>query len=245
MFSSLARLNSVMKIQTALLRNLQYAVSQTMPEVINIKNKIAVRRAAKYLLSGQIIAVPTDTIYGIAASGEHFKAVHKLYEIKRRDITKPVAICVNRISDIHLWGEANHLSEEMLNSLLPGAVTVVLKRKPALSPYINPNTELVGIRVPDYPFMTELIRLCKTPIVLTSANLSSEPSALEVSEFSHLWPQLAAVFDGGPLGSTFSSRAGSTVVDLSETGFFTILRAGIAFERTLSVLKEFNLKEKF
>ncbi|KAL0275380.1 UNVERIFIED_CONTAM: hypothetical protein PYX00_003240 [Menopon gallinae] len=244
MFSPLARLMIIMGVEKDMVRDISYALCESVGNLVKVKTRQSVSIAAKYLNLGEVIAVPTDTVYGIAASSKCPEAVSKVYEIKKRDVKKPLAICVSKVSDIKHLGEVEHLDNELLGSLLPGAVTVVLKRKPSLESYINPSTDLIGIRIPDNFFIKRLMTLCNAPIILTSANLSFEPSALAVDEFSHLWPQLKAVFDAGPLGYNLSQRIGSTVVDLSEAGYFTILRAGISFEETVLTLKKFNLKLK-
>lgn len=223
-----------------MVRYLKYAANAAMPEVLSVNDKNALTIAAKLILSGQAIAIPTDTIYGIAASAQNSEAVKQLYEIKRRDAKKPIAICVGNVSDVHLWGDTKHLQQEILESLLPGAVTIVLKRKDVLNPLLNPGVEEVGIRIPNCPFVQELAKICDVPLALTSANLSSEPSSLKISEFSHLWPSLAAVFDGG----TLLRREGSTVIDLSQNGYFKIIRDGSALDSTLSIVKKFGLIQR-
>lgn len=231
-------------------KNLKYcfvhkALKDTMCPIISIFEESAIRTAATLILSGKVIAVPTDTIYGIAVSAQSNSGIKKLYEIKNRDKEKPVAICVSCVNDIQLWGETSHLNKFLLEAFLPGAVTIVLKRKSQLNPLLNPNTNLIGIRVPRFKFIQNLSKECGVPLALTSANLSSEPSPLQVSEFEHLWPDLGCVFDGGILGGLSSNRAGSTVIDLSEPNYFRIIRPGSALESSLAILQKFHLKQKY
>ena len=75
----------------------------------------------------------------------------------------------------------NTVSHELLSSLLPGAVTVVLERKDVLNPDLNPNKRTIGIRVPDHPFLLSLTEELGGPIALTSANVSNERSTLAVT----------------------------------------------------------------
>ena len=91
-----------------------------------------------------------------------------------------------------------------------------------------------------------MLQLCKrlgTPLALTSANASNEPSSLAPEEFQSLWPHLAAVFHCGRIGDSTSSRAGSTVVDLSVPGKYHIVRPGSALETTKGVLERFEIVE--
>lgn len=200
----------------------------------------AVAAAASALYKGQVIATPTDTIYGIAALVQERKGVQKLYDIKGRDLKKPIAISVAEVDDIYHWGQVT-VEKALLEELLPGPVTVIFKRKERLNPEFNPQTDLVGIRVPNYPFLRSLCRHCEGPIALTSANVSAEKSSLEVKEFESLWPHLALVFDGGRIGDTEEARLGSTIVDLSSHGTYKVVRNGSALDHTEKVLRSFGL----
>lgn len=118
--------------------------------------------------------------------------------------------------------------EGLLKDLLPGPVTLVMERSEELNKDLNPFTPLVGIRIPDHTFMQDLAQMFGGPLALTSANLSSQASSLNVEEFQDLWPELSLVIDGGPIGNGQSPecRLGSTVIDLSVPGKFDIIRPG-------------------
>ncbi|CAH0402911.1 unnamed protein product [Chilo suppressalis] len=213
-----------------------------MASVIPCANKTAVSKAAELLASGAVIAVPTDTIYGLACSANCPEAIKKLYNIKGRDSAKPVAICVSHITDVRKWGQADHLTDSLLCSLLPGPVTVVLERTKHLdNPYLNPTTTKIGIRIPNHIFINNVTQLFDMPVALTSANFSNEPSTLSIQEFEHLYGLLGAVFDGGILSQSEENRTGSTVVDLSEIGQYNIIRKGISYEKIIGILENQGL----
>ncbi|XP_047999336.1 yrdC domain-containing protein, mitochondrial [Leguminivora glycinivorella] len=216
---------------------------ERMAPVIPISLETSSSKAAEYLATGQVIAVPTDTIYGLACSANCPEAIKKLYSIKGRDSAKPVAICVTYIDNVRKWGNAGHLSDDLLNSLLPGPVTVVLEKTKELNnPYLNPKTTKIGIRIPDHSFINKVTENFDMPIALTSANFSNEPSTLSVKEFEHLYCHLGAVFDGGMLSQGLDqNRTGSTVVDLSKIGCYSIIRRGISYEHVVKVLEENGL----
>lgn len=197
--------------------------------------------ATQSLKSGNIIAVPTDTIYGVAGLAQRNDATSRIYQLKNRDLKKPIAISVADIDDVYKWGHVT-VSRELLSELLPGPVTVVFTRKEELSPSLNPNVSLIGIRIPDQLFIRSLARSCQEPIALTSANISAAPSTVSVEEFRELWPMLDLVVDGGMLGNTTESRQGSTVVDLSQTGMYRIIRDGSALRPTSELLEKHGLK---
>merc|ERR1712172_61699 len=193
--------------------------------------------AAESLATGAVIAVPTDTIYGLACLVQHTTAVERLYTIKGRNAKKPIAICVAEIKDIYSWAKVT-VSRQVIEELLPGKVTLVFSRSEQLNNKLNPDTNLVGVRIPDHSFLRQVCRLCGGPLALTSANLSNDKSTLAVEEFSDLHNSLELVCDGGRLSDSEEARLGSTVVDLSQEGSFTILRAGSVGENVETVMKK-------
>ncbi len=213
--------------------------------LLNQSNADQVRKSAKiaqsYLNEGEVIATPTDTIYGLACLANNTKAVRQIYQIKGRDFAKPISICVAELQDLHKWSKVT-VPEELLEQLLPGPVTLCFERLPCLNPELNPQSNLVGIRIPDYPFIREVCRLTNLPLALTSANVSNTQSALAIGEFSELYPKLSCIFDGGTLGLTETSRQGSTIVDLSKQGYYKIIRPGSAEISTTNKLKQFGLE---
>ncbi|XP_015739087.1 yrdC domain-containing protein, mitochondrial [Coturnix japonica] len=199
----------------------------------------AVGAALSALREGGLVAVPTDTVYGVACLAQDSSAVRSIYSLKGRNGMKPLAICIGDVEHIYRYCHVN-VPDELLQDLLPGPVTLVLKRSEELNKDLNPFTSLVGVRIPNHPFIRELARACPGPLALTSANISSQASTLTVSEFQDLWPQLSLVIDGGPIGDVQSPecRLGSTVVDLSVSGKFTIIRPGCALTSTVEILRQ-------
>jgi len=205
-------------------------------------NDHIVQSVAELLRKSHIVAVPTDTIYGLAGLAQDNWAIRSIYNIKHRDCHKPLAICVSDISDITRWAVVT-VSKSLLEELLPGPVTLVFERTQDLNPNLNPENNLVGVRIPNNTFLRKVIRTIGQPLALTSANLSNASSALSIEEFKDLWPQLRLVVDGGRLSDSQESRLGSTVVDLSVVGHYRIIRPGCAFKETVHLLNSrYNLK---
>ncbi|KAI0978748.1 hypothetical protein GJ496_003969 [Pomphorhynchus laevis] len=173
-----------------------------------------------------VIAVPTDTLYGLCCLSSNIEAINRLYQIKGRDEKKPLAISLSDISDVPKWTDLS-LNESELSNFFPGPCTLIFKRNTLLSSCLNPEQNDVGVRVPNHPFIrllsSILSRLGHFPIALTSANRSSEPSCTTVEQFQDLWPLLDFVVDSGPVGN---SIMGSTVIDLTEHGIYKIIREG-------------------
>lgn len=232
----------------------------------NNDNSDIIENLVKILQRGGVIAIPTDTLYGIACLAQCTEGIEKVYEIKGRDWDKPIAICVGEVYDVCHWGNFSHALTNisgnkgngtenikrstspgpvnLLNDLLPGPVTIVTERTPALNQDLNPKIQQVGIRVPDHQFVRDLANRLKEPLALTSANISSETSSLVIGDFQKLHSKLDAVVDGGKVGSVNGvnsltyARDGSTVVRLFPDGkTFKILRTGCAYSNTVNTLK--------
>uniref|UniRef100_A0A2P2JLK3 Threonylcarbamoyl-AMP synthase n=1 Tax=Rhizophora mucronata TaxID=61149 RepID=A0A2P2JLK3_RHIMU len=199
--------------------------------------------AIQALRAGKVIAVPTDTLYGFACDACTLEAVNRIYEIKGRKHTSPLAVCVGDVSEIGRFAFTDHLPHGLLDSLLPGPVTVVLRRGDSseLEKSLNPGLESIGIRVPDCNFIRVIARGLGRAMALTSANLSGQPSSVCIKDFVNLWEHCAYVYDGGVLPS---GRAGSTVVDLTSLGKYKILRPGSAKEMTVTILEKHSLVEE-
>lgn len=205
----------------------------------------AVDAAEKFISEGSVIALPTDTVYGLACDASNASSVKRLYDIKGRDDLKPVAICLADLKNLKYWGQAEHLSDDLLNMLLPGPVTIVVEKSENLqNPYLNYGTSKIGIRIPNFAFIQHVCqKLNNRPLALTSANRSSEPSSLSIEEFKVLWPKLNGIFDHGKIGLTEENRLASTVIDLSEPGKYVIIREGVAGSLTRKCMKIFNIVE--
>ncbi|NXU59566.1 YRDC protein, partial [Turnix velox] len=201
--------------------------------------KEAVAVAAGALQAGGLVALPTDTVYGVACLAQDSGAVRSIYGLKGRNGAKPLAICLGDVERLYRYCQVN-VPDQLLRDLLPGPVTLVLRRSEELNKDLNPFTQLVGVRIPNHAFVRDLARACPGPLALTSANISSQASTLSVMEFQELWPQLSLIVDGGPIGDVQSPecRLGSTVVDLSESGKFSIIRPGCALNSTVEILQQ-------
>ncbi|CAI0453056.1 unnamed protein product [Linum tenue] len=220
-------------------------------EVIEVENSLgAVRPAAEdyaeeavqALRDGKVIALPTDTLYGFACDACSSEAVNRIYDIKGRKHTSPLAICVGDVSDIERFAVTDHLPSGLLDSLLPGPVTVILSRGAlsVLEKSLNPGLDSIGVRVPDSNFIRAVSRGLGRAIALTSANLSGQPSSVCINDFQNLWQECAFVYDGGVLPS---GRTGSTIVDLTRAGKYRILRPGSAKEETVAIIEKHSLVE--
>lgn len=218
-------------------------ISKIMTIQKGVEGIIAETCAIRILKSGGVIALPTDTIYGVACDATNVNAISKLYSIKHRDENKPLAICLGNVDDVKKWAIVSHLPSGLLQELLPGPVTLILR---TVSENLDKSLVCcgkVGIRIPNYSFIRTISNGLGKPLALTSANLSAQPSSVRIEEFQALWDKLDCVFDGGDLSKSTINRSGSTIVDLSIKGVYSIVRSGMALENTCSILNSFELNK--
>ncbi|XP_065869026.1 uncharacterized protein [Euphorbia lathyris] len=225
------------------LEKCDHDVDNKLKKMVRPATELYAEEAVQALKAGKVVAVPTDTLYGFACDACSSEAINLIYEIKGRKHTSPLAICVGDVSAIKHFATTDHLPHGLLDSLLPGPVTVVLSRgeSSALDKSLNPGLDSVGVRVPDCDFIRVIARGLGRAIALTSANLSGKPSSVSIKDFENLWQHCAHVYDGGVLPS---GRAGSTVVDLSNPGKYKILRPGSAKDETVAILEKHSLVEE-
>ncbi|KYQ49763.1 YrdC domain-containing protein, mitochondrial [Trachymyrmex zeteki] len=203
----------------------------------------SVAMAAELLQQGKVIAVPTDTVYGLACLAANSHAIQRLYEIKQRDEKKPLAVCLSNVKEVGIWGIIDDIPAGMLEDLLPGPYTICLRRTSALNKDLNPGIDTVGIRVPNDKFIRSVVQIVG-PLALTSANVSKEPSSLHPDEFRALWPVLDGVFhSSNNLKKQIDMRRiGSTVVDVSKPSCYSIVRHGISAHTIIRTLHKYHLK---
>ncbi|PAV89538.1 hypothetical protein WR25_11038 [Diploscapter pachys] len=196
----------------------------------------AVESAIAVLLRGGIVALPTDTLYGVSTLIDHS---HRLYALKERPQAKPLGLFLPSADSIPLIANMT-ISPELAHRLLPGPVTLVFNRSPLLPDNFNPDVASVGVRVPDSSIVVAICSRLGVPLAQTSANLSGStlnPTAVE--DFNDLLPHIDLVLDGGRIPS--ASREGSTVVDLTKEGRYHIVRDGFARKATEDTLRDAGL----
>lgn len=173
----------------------------------------AVRQAAELLRAGEVVALPTETVYGLAANALNPEAVAKIYELKGRPTHNPIIVHVDGLdmarACVRVWPDA---AERLAGAFWPGPLTIVLPRATAIPDLVTAGGNTVGVRWPQHPFMREVIRACGFPLAAPSANLSNQLSPTNVEHVrKQLGNRLRLIVDGG------HSNVGieSTVVDLT------------------------------
>ena len=186
--------------------------------------------AAQCLKSGGIIAIPTDTVYGLGADPFNADAVQRLYTIKGRPDGKPIPLVLSSVDDVHRVAQNLpdyffHLTERFW----PGGLTIIVEAKDLL-PVLTAGGNTVGIRIPDNPLLLKILQAFGGPAAITSANLSGEPPATSTQEIDEeLTQRIDVIVDGGKTPGPIPS----TVYDISVSPPL-IRRHGVISEETLA-----------
>jgi len=181
-----------------------------------------VQKGISILKQGGIVAFPTDTVYGLGACANLPQAVERVYKVKERARNMPLPLLLAEVSQITEVAEpVPPIAWLLINSFLPGALTIVLPRSNSVPDIITAGSKTIAVRIPAHPVPTALAQGLGTPVVGTSANLSGRPSPLTAEEVhSQLGDKIDLVIDGGrcPGGkeSTIVDVTGQTPVVLRE-----------------------------
>jgi L-threonylcarbamoyladenylate synthase len=199
----------------------------------------AVEEVADTLLEGGIVALPTDTVYGLAALSTKKDAVRRLYGIKGREGNKPIALLIHSTRGLsRLVREVPEAARPLLEELWPGPLTLVFRKYPGSFPEVS-SDDTVGLRMPDHVVTLAVISMLAQPLAVTSANVSGKPPAVTADQALELFGDLIeCVLDGGP---TPGERV-STVLSLAETPFRVLREGAIPYARLKAILGE-NLAE--
>jgi L-threonylcarbamoyladenylate synthase len=188
----------------------------------------AVARAVELLRAGEVVALPTETVYGLAANALDAKAVARIYEVKGRPAHNPVIVHVASVDMAkRCTVEWPAMAEKLAKAFWPGPLTMVLSRAKNIPDIVTAGGETVGVRWPSHPFIQAVIRACDFPLAAPSANLSNQVSPTNAE---HVAKQLKIplIVDGG------QAQVGieSTVIDLTVNPP-RLLRPGMIYEQAL------------
>lgn len=174
--------------------------------VISQYDKNAVKLAREFLLAGKIIAIPTDTVYGLAVDATNFQAVKKLFIVKKRDEKKPIAIFLkNKMQIKNLFGKCELLNK-LVDKYLPGKLTIVAKLnsnpKITLAKNLNlENQQYLGFRMVDSYFIKKLFKGFNLILAVSSANISNQKVFNNAKEIANSSLKIDLVISGEVLNN--------------------------------------------
>lgn len=187
-----------------------------------------IQSVLELLEAGEVVAFPTDTVFGVGVTYGNDEALQKLKQAKQRDANKPIPVMVSSMKQIEELAYVTPQIRKVLQTYMPGAFTAILKAK-----QIQDGNTTIAIRMPDDAFLQELLR---KPLYVTSANLSGElPGKNEREVLKQLDNRIAGIVEGEA-----KSNIASTIIDFSKVTM-ECLRAGeIPFEEIKKVWEEYD-----
>lgn len=179
----------------------------------------------------EVVAFPTETVFGLGVKFSHLEALEKIYEIKHRSHSKAISLMIYDPKDIEKYAYVNENAQKLIDHFMPGMITLVLKKKSILSDDFTAGYDTIGIRIPDDPFVLKLLKEVG-PMLVTSANISGQETLLNDQEVYKQFKGKIKMIVKGKCKNTLAS----TVVKVDED--VTILRQGcIQEEEIREVLK--------
>ena len=184
-----------------------------MTRILAATDPRAIPLAAEALRRGEVVAFPTDTVYGLGAALFQEKAVHALYEIKGRPEGKAIPVLLADAGDVpQVAMRVSETAQRLMAAFWPGPLTLVLEAQPHIPAVVRAGGPTVAVRVPDHWVVRALIAATGEPLATTSANRSGAAEAQTAAEVvAQLGEQVPWVIDGGksPGGTP------STVLDVT------------------------------
>lgn len=187
--------------------------------------------AAEIICAGGLVAVPTETVYGLAGNGMDEKAVEKIYEVKGRPAIKPLSLMVASPEEIGRFAvEVPDAAKMLAEKFWPGPLTIVLKANPDIPEIVRAGGDTIGLRCPDHALTLQALREAGVPFAAPSANLSGALSPKTAGDVLKVFDGVIdAVIDGG--ACTLGRE--STILDMSKKPY-RVLRQGALPEESIS-----------
>lgn len=196
-----------------------------MKKLLNLRNcndYQKLRYPAEIIKNGGIVVFPTETVYGIGTNGLDKDAVKRLYNIKKRPLNKPISLLVSDFEMIEkVVKDISELEYKIMKKFFPGPLTIILNKKDIVPDIVTSGGSTVGIRMPDEEITRKLIEYAGVPIAAPSANISGEPSGIDIKDIiKEFGDKVNYYIDGGKskigIGSTIVKVENNTIKILRE-----------------------------
>ena len=201
-----------------------------------VKDRAAYTEAATLLRAGEVVGMPTETVYGLAANALDGKAVAKIFAAKGRPQDNPLIVHIADQKQMYdLARTVPESAEKLASRFWPGPLTMILPKADCIPDEVSAGLDTVGIRLPSHPVARELIREAGVPLAAPSANTSGRPSTTTSSHvMEDLGGKIPAILEGGPCAVGVES----TVVSLAGDKPRLLRPGGISLEQLREVLGE-------
>ena len=197
-------------------------------------SSVDLQRAVEVLRQGGLIALPTETVYGLGADASNDLAVRRIFAVKGRPSTHPLIVHVGSVERARAWAVSlGPLGEALATACWPGPLTLIVKRSARASDAVTGGQDTVGLRVPSHPLALELLRQFGGGVAAPSANRFGRVSPTTAAHVhSELGSEVDLILDGGPS----SVGVESTIVDVTKDTPRLLRPGGVAREEIERVL---------
>lgn len=194
------------------------------------KMKKAILTAINILKGGGLVAIPTETVYGLAADAKNDKAIEKVFFTKKRPINHPLIVHVGDSNQLAIWASSIPDSAFLLiKEFWPGPLTLLLKKNPSISKLITAEENTIALRMPNHPLTLKLLKEFNGALVAPSANRFGKLSPTSKEAVIEELGEDLYILDGGICNVGIES----TILDLTDATMPCILRPGIISAETI------------
>ena len=184
------------------------------------------KEALEALNNHQVIAFPTETVFGLGVFYDDYQAYELLNKIKRRKEDKPYTMMLSKAEDIFKYADVDDRYLKLVKKYMPGSLTILVKSKDSVPSYVTHNTGIIGIRIPSNKEALELLEYVKKPLLVPSANRADEKPALSEEQVKNIFKDEIKVVVPGQI----NSGEPSTIIDITGLEIKLIRKGPIPLE---------------
>ena len=192
------------------------------------------KKAVTVLRQGGVVAIPTDTYYGLAGDVFNERALKKIYKVKGRDESKPLLVIIPDSTLLpSLTSRVSGNVQTLISRFWPGPLTMLFPGHPRLPRLLVGRTQKIGIRIPDHPVALALLKACKRVLTATSANRTGQPGPVTAEEVTRsIGKDVDLILDAGPT----AGGKGSTIVDITLSPPRLVREGKVPFSTVMELL---------
>ncbi|WP_017725983.1 L-threonylcarbamoyladenylate synthase [Halalkalibacterium ligniniphilum] len=205
------------------------------------KNVECIKEAGLWIKNNEVVALPTETVYGLGANARSNKAVAKIFEAKGRPSDNPLIVHIAKIEQLNkIVKEIPETARKLMEAFWPGPLTIIFQNAGQVAEKVTAGLPTVAIRMPDHPVALALLEAADVPVAAPSANLSGKPSPTTAQHvLADLNGRIAGIVDGGPTGVGLES----TVIDCTVHPPMIYRPGGVTKEEIEAVIGEVCLDQ--
>jgi L-threonylcarbamoyladenylate synthase len=193
--------------------------------------RVSLEQAIAELKNGGVVAIPTETVYGLAADATNDSALKKVFEIKQRPADHPLIVHIGDMNQVSDWATTfPEVAIKLAEAFWPGPLTLVLPAQPHVSRVVRGDEPTVALRVPNHPVALALLKQGNLSVAAPSANLFTQLSPTTAAHVEAGLGESIPVLDGGPCNVGIES----TIVSVSANGQWQLLRPGMISEEEIA-----------